>query len=437
MNTIERLHYFDGMRLDAAELRVEQRYHMYLRRLINRSFFSPGAVNGLEVEIADPHRVTVYPGLAIDPRGRELVVMDAQSLAVPNRPPVNASLGGYYLTIRYGEERVPGAFDGCRRGSGPDQPSRIREVPVIGWSEDWPNHALCGKGHPADCQVVLALVQLDASCAIGGLNTDVRQSSEAVVPGPTPAYALEGERDVTASTPAAVHFHVRSGRPQEVVLYLYGLPFTTHYYTELGGHQHGLSAAVAATVPMPAHVHEAGQLLAKAPGAHSHQVSVLDNVLDDLGQPDQISNVPLSNVSNATYRTGTPPYIGNGGDHTHSLSGETGFPGAAPAGTHSHPLLNPTDRAGTSDVDAREGAPGYGYLSDLHVWLDGTDITNLIVGRLGWAKLGDGTATSPLAHGTGAVDLVGLGLNVGHGEHKLEFKVAAGGGKVAYNLYVQ
>ena len=75
---------------------------------------------------------------------------------------------------------------------------------------------------------------------------------------------------------------------------------------------------------------------------------------------------------------------------------------------------------------------------DIRVKLDGTDITGLITGKLAWARIGDGTAAHALTtNGTGAIDLLQLGLAVAVGPHLLEFRVPSGGGKVLYNLYVE
>ena len=81
--TVERLHYFNGRRLEAADLELEQRYHMDMRRLLNRELFTPGVVSGLEVAQAlaedgkpSKTKVRVADGLALDPLGRELVVAE-------------------------------------------------------------------------------------------------------------------------------------------------------------------------------------------------------------------------------------------------------------------------------------------------------------------------------------------------------------------------
>ncbi len=99
---------------------------------------------------------------------------------------------------------------------------------------------------------------------------------------------------------------------------------------------------------------------------------------------------------------------------------------------------NTAPATGSTLYQARDGQPAYSYFSNLQVKLDGTDITGLIKTRLGWAQLGDGTATHQLVtSGTGAIDLVQLGLPLGVGPHRLELRLNSGGGKVLYNLYVE
>ncbi|SRR6266511_652371 len=427
---VQRLNFFDGQRLDASDLRLEQRYHIELRRLLNRGLFGPGAVNGLEVAAADAHTVAVSAGLALDPLGREVVLASEQRLAVPNRPPVQKSLGGYFLTIRYGEVPVPGSVDGCRVPPSVMQPSRVVEQPILGWTETWPNHRLCGQpGHPEDCAIALAKVDLDSSCAIAGIDAGSRQWAQVIVPGQVHAFALEGGRDIDPQHPGTLRFHVRGGRPSAVILYLRGEPFTPYYYTELGSHAHSLEKRSTADASMPDHIHDFSNVNTKASGTHGHNVQVLLSP----------SNSVLTNALLATgfERTG-PPFIKQDGEHGHAVDAtQTGHP-LAGAADHAHGLKGDVAPAGVSGVGARTG-PAYTYVDDLAVKLDGSPITDLITGPpRNWPKLGDGTAASPLAQlGTGPVDLIALGVTVEEGEHVLEFSVLAGGGRVAYNLYVE
>ena len=76
------------------------------------------------------------------------------------------------------------------------------------------------------------------------------------------------------------------------------------------------------------------------------------------------------------------------------------------------------------------------FLDDLRVLLDGQDVTDLIRAQLEsrpgqagkWAKLGDGLSTHPLAQpeGTGEINLLQLGVELGLGTHTLEFRTGHG-----------
>jgi hypothetical protein len=452
MNAVERLHYFDGQRLEALDLRLEQRYHIELRRLLNRGLFAPGAINGLEVAAVDGHTVEVSAGLALDPLGREVVLASAQRLAVPNRPPVQASLGGYFLTVRYAEVPVPGSVDGCRAPLGVMQPSRVVEQPTLGWTETWPNHKLCGQsGNPEDCAIVLAKVDLDGACAIAGINAAARQWAQVIVPGQVHAFALEGGRDIDAQHPGILRFHVRGGRPSAVILYLWGEPFTPYYYSELGNHAHSTADGKTDPTAMPSHAHDfpSQQTTTGTPDTHSHdlQVSypnsgwVLCTIDPTLGYP-LIPPVTLSPAWGwGSYQRTGPPFVIRDGSHIHTLNATTTGGPAVGAADHDHGIKGGVGgSAGVTDAVARSnGAHAYTYVNNMVVKLDGHTITDLITGApRNWTGLGDGTAGSPLAQlGTGPIDLIAAGLALEEGQHVLEFSVAVGGGRVAYNLYIE
>jgi hypothetical protein len=83
LTVFERPRYFAGQLLTAEDLELEQRYHIEKRWLLNRAFHGAGVVSGLEVSHGDGS-VTVAPGLALDPYGREIVVAEAAQLAIPD-----------------------------------------------------------------------------------------------------------------------------------------------------------------------------------------------------------------------------------------------------------------------------------------------------------------------------------------------------------------
>src|SRR5829696_7000623 len=81
---LERIQFFTGQRLTAGDLSELQRANRELRWLHNRSLHGWGmgigfGVTGERGETA----VTVTPGYAIDCRGREIILTETMTLAVP------------------------------------------------------------------------------------------------------------------------------------------------------------------------------------------------------------------------------------------------------------------------------------------------------------------------------------------------------------------
>jgi hypothetical protein len=462
VSTIERLHYANGRRLDAGDLRLEQHYHIAMRRLLNSGLFTPGVVNGLEVEKAtapdgspDPRKVVVKAGLALDPLGRELVVPTQATVAVPNQRPVNRARPGYFLVIRYHEVPMPGAAHPCAADGAAPEPDRIVESPRLEWTEDWPDHSGCKLAPDSlDCAIVLALVVLDSGCQVTGIETGagLREYAYPVHLSQVQALALEGEKDLDKDNAKLLHFHVRGGSPSSVVLYLWGAQFSSLFYTELGGHTHGVGGykLTNAQTNLAAHTHDLGNHTHALPntssaGDHNHALRRKRTELPP--QSNRIATETSAVGGNIGYVYASPPYVQVEGAHSHAFPGPTAGPvpnqtGAFnaqnPAQVHSHDLQGASASTG-ANVAARAGN-GHAWLDDMRVVLDGTDVTDKIVKRYfpAWKKLGDGAKGHPFNDpaGTGPVSLLDLGVDIGHGAHTLTFAVAGGGGRVLYNLYV-
>jgi hypothetical protein len=84
MTPFERPRYFPGKLVTAADFELEQRYHIEKRLLLNRMLHGPGIVSGLGVTVGAERTVTVQPGFALDPHGREILVCDSHQLAIPD-----------------------------------------------------------------------------------------------------------------------------------------------------------------------------------------------------------------------------------------------------------------------------------------------------------------------------------------------------------------
>jgi hypothetical protein len=126
---LERLNYYNGQRLEASDLKLEQEYHIRVRRWLNKSLYSAGIARGLEVhaEIAiDPSKkpapvVVVSPGLALDAEGHEIILWEEERVVVVGDArhhagsASEAEVDGLYLTIRYDEELTSLQQSGCVR----------------------------------------------------------------------------------------------------------------------------------------------------------------------------------------------------------------------------------------------------------------------------------------------------------------------------------
>jgi hypothetical protein len=86
--TLKRPNYFFGKLLGAADLQLEQQYHLEKHRRHNRHLHGFGIVSGLEVRVeatsdSDGDRIAVEPGYAIDSCGEEIAIPECIRLAVP------------------------------------------------------------------------------------------------------------------------------------------------------------------------------------------------------------------------------------------------------------------------------------------------------------------------------------------------------------------
>ena len=345
---------------------------------------------------------------------------------------------------------------------GDHSPARIAEAPTLAWTETWPNQQLCGEpGHSSDCAVVLALVQLDNSCQITGIKSAVRQYSHSQLPGQVQPFALEGEKDVDSANSKKLHFQIRGGPPDSVLLYLWGDAISSLLYTELGSHTHDIGGVGIAdtTTDLGDHTHQVPDMTTSTDGTHSHQIRIAGELLwNDITKTDSIYTGPfvaddgLGGVQAGRIDYGpqggtqtSDYFIQEDGAHSHTVKGPvTQAPNPNASTAHTHTMSGSVGDAGATANSAStpyqaRGGNAYGYPDTVLVKLDGHDITPLILNYLGWTKLGDGTATHSLVtSGTGGIDLVKLGQTLTLGSHMLELVVGQGvGGKLLYNLYVE
>jgi hypothetical protein len=439
---LDRLNYYNGRRLVAGDLRLEQDYHIRVRRWLNKTLFTPGIADGLEVRVssASPRKVVVSPGLAIDALGREVILVEETEVDVVGVPSTEDDwVFGNYLTIEYAEETVASAQDGCavrtdRRELAWGGPTLIRATPVLAFQGSWPDEA-GGK-------VLLGQVELGAGCEVTRIHNGVRKYVDAAAPS-VRSLAFEGEKDIDQQNPKVLSFHIRGGPPRSVLLYLWGGRFSTLFYTELPAHTHPVDLTSTPTGDSTVgHTHEftIGDIDTSPQDAHSHDIEGSAFVeggdislkLRGGGEVVNLTDVIQAKAKNAnshfhTVSIPTKETTLSGQADPHAIAGDTGSRGVTDAGSGG----------------ARTSGSELTYVRRLKVYLDGNEITSEVLTQLGWpaagwSTLGDGTAGHPLVmSGTGAIDLLRVNLTLVEGEHKLELRVDnSSGGNIRYNLYV-
>ncbi|HEY0370957.1 MAG TPA: hypothetical protein VGD79_03095, partial [Thermoanaerobaculia bacterium] len=135
---IERVHYYQNEYLGAADFEAEQAYHRDMRRRHNLAHHRWGIVTGLElVQIPKPNQsgqfdVYIYPGMAVDGFGREIVVHERYKLDTSYFASFNAS-NVYSVWIAYRELTDTPPANGYASCDNGDDNKRVHEefVPVV------------------------------------------------------------------------------------------------------------------------------------------------------------------------------------------------------------------------------------------------------------------------------------------------------------------
>lgn len=435
----ERLNYFNGQRLEATDYRIEQAYHMAVRRELNRSLYTSGIAKGLEVTKKSAHTVLISPGLALDYWGREIILAEELELTVGGM--ISTTPGevfGNYLVIEYGEERSSPMHEQCPSKSGENAglnwsgPTRIIAKPLIYVQDSWPSET-SGK-------LVLAQIELKQGCEVVKVYAGMRKYVAAGKPPKVRTISFEGEKDIDASNPKVLYFHVSGGYPEKVLLILRASKFSSLYYTELGLHNHESSAKAIVTDKTKdlRHHHVPVGPQRTGPGSkHKHSLYVDGDAF----------------AAEADDKTGGEGWnerlISEEEGHTHEIGNLT-FSSELDLWKHTHDVtITPVvkDAGATGAEKSRSGAT-LQYLDHLQIWFDknlngsvGVNITNDVLAFLNWGELGDGSKLHKLVtHGTdnkNPLDLIQFGLDLSPGEHSLTFMVNKGGGQIHYNLYVE
>jgi hypothetical protein len=484
---IERLNYYNGQRLEASDLKLEQEYHVRVRRWLNKSLYSSGIARGLGVRAEkDSLNVVVSPGLALDSEGREIILLEEGRKAVIGKHNEVGGVDlGFYLTIQYNEQTIEEEAGGCTPKNGGRKkaagklawggPSRVLAEPILGWSDSLP--------HESSGKIVLARVLLDKDCKkIDSVQTDVRRYVGASSASKVRQYALEGERDIDSNNSGRIYFHIRGRQPSAVTLYLRAEKFSTLYYSELGKHEHAIKVDVD-PITIQEHSHTitldpstnpptrgtTGPFTSPNPSIDDIRALVGGVITDPFSycfeatvDPTQ-RDASLQRWFNMSI-TFLPP-----APHSHAMPSSTDPYSATTitlSGKGSSKPAGVIDQSVRSIVNSNgdETATALTYINNLQIYVgkvavDGTrpdpgpddNYTSAILDQLknaqpaiygGKNKLGEGRGdeNDPLANnGTGAIKLDFLqGLSsFDEGEYYIELKVDSGGGRILYNLYVE
>jgi hypothetical protein len=454
---LERLNYYNGQRLEASDLKLEQDYHIRVRRWLNRSLYAPGIARGLEVREKEGTRtVIISPGVALDAEGHEIILLEEAEEIVPGRGRQRSGTGstaeveGLYLTIRYDEQtvaeergvcfaRVSGEGVGYSRPAS-GGPARISARPVFNWRAFPPDET--------SGEIVLAQVELDKDCKeVSQVDVGVRRYVGAASSAKVHQFALEGERDVAYIPGSAadrqpvgrIYFHIRGRQPNAVTLYLRAQRFPTLYYTELGH--------VAPTLHLGTGIETLEPVLTQPPEAYKHRHKVLaqqtqnDEAATEHGH--RILFATEKGIKEDDWLLGrkVPPggsgpggrlqieldyefQLGAGDWALRQLGEAQGVQGSVDGGRHRHTIpqfntetesisfphkhtVSPTgsiDSIGVTDPSSpsysvRAGDP-LEFVDGMQVLVNGVDMTNDILGQLSDANSTDWPSGSKLGDGS-------------------------------------
>jgi hypothetical protein len=169
MIDVKRLKYFNHQFLNEKDFQDEQAYHVFMRRLHNRTLHTWGVVEGLTVEKRTDREIVVRPGIALDREGREIV------LANEIQRDTRSSEGGGHAFVTIAYEEVF-REDDRQNASEVESYQRTSEIPKVHLSRQAPLEE-----GPA---LILARVHLDGSGNIDEIDSWGRQAAgTAIGPG--------------------------------------------------------------------------------------------------------------------------------------------------------------------------------------------------------------------------------------------------------------
>ena len=140
--TVSRVNYFDGEALLRTDFDAEQAYHKGARERLSAGLLRAGVVSGMDVtwSVQTPTQVTVAAGMALDCKGREMVLLADQTV------PLDALADGKqnFLTVSYRELLAVGSE------TAEMEFKRIEEAPWFNCTQDY---------DPNGPEVLLAVIE--------------------------------------------------------------------------------------------------------------------------------------------------------------------------------------------------------------------------------------------------------------------------------------
>jgi hypothetical protein len=191
---LSRVIFFDGQRLAAGDLNDAAAVQRELRWLHNRSLHNWGIGLGFAITGAKGDRqVTISPGYAIDNQGREIILTQTLTRAVPAR--ADDGSGGpvvYYLVAAYPDDSQVAVLQRRQGECGSDGAARLQEQAAVYWK------AQGEQAVEAGLEIVLAQATV-LNCQLAApLSVDQQRSARPpgqpyVAAGATPAGATPWE----------------------------------------------------------------------------------------------------------------------------------------------------------------------------------------------------------------------------------------------------
>jgi len=125
----KRLNYYTGQLLNADDFKDEQLYHVDTIRSHNRNLHTWGIARGLNVEKIGTKNVTISRGMAIDGKGRQMVLDELREIDLSK-----STASSLYLIISYHDELTD-----FREGEGDKAYTRNSEECVIEYNTNEPD----------------------------------------------------------------------------------------------------------------------------------------------------------------------------------------------------------------------------------------------------------------------------------------------------------